>query len=142
MPVLRRRPRQLNSLLCKHPMWPQTITAAVLCVVGAATAAAFFKEVTRPERPLSLWTLYLVEGRDAGSRTKLATMTLEANGERWKITYDDLKAKTEELSAAPRGAVFFDGSMKSNGVGRGKVRGTAYAYHDRCPLLRYSVEGE
>jgi hypothetical protein len=141
--VLRRRPRQVKSLLCNHPMWtPTTVTAAVLCVVGATTAAAFFKEVTTPEPPLSLWTLYLIESRDTGSRIELATVTLEADGGRWKITYDGLKTKAGEPSAVARGTVFFDGSMKSSGTGSGEVRGTAYAYHGRCPPLRYSVEGE
>ena len=134
----------MKSLFCSHPpMWTQaTVTAAVLGVVGATTAGAFFKEVTRPEPPLSLWTLYLIESRPAGSRVELATMTLEADGGRWRITYDNLKTKTGELSAVARGAVFFDGLMKASGSGSGEVRGTAYAYHGRCPPLRYSVEGE
>jgi hypothetical protein len=124
-------------------MWTRAaVTAALACVVGATTSAAFFKEVTSPELPLSLWALYLIESRNTGSRFELATMTLEANGERWKITYDRLKDKTGELSAVARGAVFFHGSMKSSGTGSGKVSGTVYAYHGRCPPLRYSVEGE
>jgi hypothetical protein len=124
-------------------MWTRAaVTAALLCVVGATTAAAFFKEVNRPELPLSLWTLYQIESRDTGSRTELATVILEANGERWKITYQRLKDKKGELSAVARGAVFFDGSMKSSGTGSGKVSGTVYAYHGRCPPLRYLVEGE
>jgi hypothetical protein len=98
-------------------MWTRAaVTAALLCVVGATTAAAFFKEVNRPELPLSLWTLYQIESRDTGSRTELATVILEANGERWKITYQRLKDKKGELSAVARGAVFFDGSMKSSGT--------------------------
>jgi len=33
-------------------MWAQTATAAaVLCVIGATTAAAFFEKVTMPEPP-------------------------------------------------------------------------------------------
>jgi hypothetical protein len=119
-----------------------TVTAALICVVSATTVAAFFKEVTKPEPPLSFWTLYRIEGEGAGSRIKLATMALEAAGERWKITYEDVKTRTGELSAVAIGAMFFNGLMKSSGPGSGKVSGTAYAYHGRCPPLRYSVEGE
>jgi hypothetical protein len=124
-------------------MWTRAaVTAALVCVVGATTATAFFKEVNRPELPLSLWTLYRIESRDTGSRIELATTILEANGERWKITYDRLKDKTGELTGVARGATFFDGSLKSSASGSGKVSGTVYAYHGRCPPLRYSVEGE
>jgi hypothetical protein len=61
-------------------------------------------------------------------------MTPEADGERWKITYDDPKTKMGKPSAVARGSVLFEGSVRSSGT----RSATVYTHHGRCPLLRYS----